>query len=104
MTASTSSDAKYEADPEDEVFSDLSREELVNVVKDLISHHYSKSKKFKVSQEQYDLVTKEAKKLNIVNENIRIRNGIWKKINFSMFKRDIINPLINMNFIFRSLS
>jgi len=52
---------------------------LVKVVKDLIIHCHSKSKKYKVLQKQYDLVTKEAKKMNIVNENIRIRNGILEK-------------------------
>lgn len=56
-------------------------------------HHYSKSKKFKVLQKQYDLVTKEAKKLNIVNKNIRIRNGILEKDQFFYVQKRYNKPL-----------
>lgn len=44
--ASTSSDVEFEADSkdEDDLFSELSREELMHAIKDLISHCHSKTK------------------------------------------------------------
>jgi len=67
---STSSDTESEADSKDkdEVFYKLFREELFQDVKYLINHCHFKSEKYKVLQKQYDLVTEEARKVNIVNE------------------------------------
>lgn len=59
LMASTSSDAESEVDyeDEDEVFFELTREDLFNVVKKIISHYHNKSKGFKILKGQYDLMT-----------------------------------------------
>jgi hypothetical protein len=55
LTTSTSSDADFDVDVDNDndVFSKLTREELITVVKDLISSYQSKSRNFKILQKQY---------------------------------------------------
>jgi hypothetical protein len=74
LMATTTSDVESEAHSDDEVFSELAREELVNVIRYPIGHCIGKSKSLKVLQRQYDLVTEESKKLSIQNENLLVRN------------------------------
>lgn len=67
MMASTSSntDSLDDAgDDDDEVFSELTCEELVTYIKNLIRNYHSKSKRFKILKKIYDLLFDKAKTLN----------------------------------------
>jgi hypothetical protein len=80
LGAKTSSNAEFGTyfDDEDEVYSKLTRSELVDTVKDLINHYQTKSKED--LQTNFNLLVRENDRNNLLICDLKERNGLLYKI------------------------
>lgn len=81
LIASTSTDVDSDVDSKDDdkVFSELTREELIIVVRYLIRNYESKTKSFMILKKKYELLYDKAKSLNSKIENLVMQNQILKE-------------------------
>jgi len=61
LMATTSTHSNFDFENDDGVFYELTSEELITAIKDLVSNLHSKSRRFKISQQQNKILLEKAK-------------------------------------------
>jgi regulator of replication initiation timing len=82
LVATTSSNANsgIDSEDEDEVYSKLTRSELVDSIKELISHYQTKSKELNFLKEMYVRLIREHERTHLEMENLEDENRCFKKM------------------------
>lgn len=91
MVAIAVSDVESETDSEDEnkVYSKLTRPELIDFVKELISHYQTKSKELKSLLERYIKLLREHERTLLDMENIEDENKYFKQLTDKWSKKPL---------------
>jgi len=93
-TIASDAESRIDSDDEDDVYSKLTRSELIETVKDLISHYQRKSKDLKVLKTKFDLLVRDNDRNNLLINDLEEENKYIKKMTDKWSNK----PLSEQNF------